>query len=255
MSLDRLALRQATIMALGDGNPTMAAHRIYDSRIDAVDDGSFSREPLPIAIVYTDGDQMRSVAGQSPHPQFQRTATLVVELWLSTFERTDQGFKMVTPSDDAELAAWLDVFEHQVVSALFDPLSRWAVLWQKIVREVSEIKSEVYIESKDSKTRMAARQMTFDVTLDGSCLPVSQINLEGNGTASSLLGRNLQAVIDLAQEDQNGSAEAARLVELGKVLTEIDLPSGKTLPPLKILHMMETAQPEAQAVVAVNQNT
>lgn len=206
MSLERTALRIATQMALTDAYrpatdqtkpwPTIAASRVYDSRIDPIDDGFDPGSLYPMILLHTDSDEGKSLSANNGGPPFERTVRLMLQLSLGIVGETEEGVSWHLPATEPELEATLDLFEAQVERVLLDPTNRWVDLLSKSYIRISSWQSERYTD-RESMVRMAARQITATVDLplvaDPSIVTAAPV---GNGTIAAPLGPLLEAIID-----------------------------------------------------------
>lgn len=166
MSLERTALRLATIMALTNGfaepYPTMARQLVFDSRIDPVQ-GVNADELVPIIRVMTDDDQGESLSANNGGPPFERRVNLVMEISLGTLgEEADGG--LILPATEPELEAMLDLFERQIERVFLDGQSTWGAELSKLCRRIEKWSSLRFVE-REANERLAARQITAVIAL------------------------------------------------------------------------------------------
>jgi hypothetical protein len=185
MSLERTALRLASLLALTDsgdgsgGSPTLAGKRWYDSLMEPEHQFGGDR-PVPLGVVYTDEDAGPNKAQAGTGLVFDRTVALTLELICATTLKTPDGVEIGMPQTDAELEAVLDLLEYQCIAALTNPASSWALLWGRLTRGILEVSSTRVMDSK-GETRMAARTVTLMVRLPLSC-PVAVVALSSGET-------------------------------------------------------------------------
>ncbi|MDQ0472813.1 hypothetical protein [Labrys wisconsinensis] len=174
MGLHRLALRIATLETLapsalygveGARWPTIAGPRIYDTRMDVVDQLD-EVEPRPIVMLYTETER-GGAYGDGIEP-IDRTVDLVFELMLAlrgtmevqapdgTTETVGSADMVVT---DAEHEGLLDLLEGQIERIL-----RYGIdaKFRVVAREVRDTHS-VPLRVAEGKTRLAARTVTWSV--------------------------------------------------------------------------------------------
>lgn len=176
MSLNRLALRLATVLALSNNNsapwPTMAEGRVYDSRLDPVEMLE-TADRKALIIVYTDGDKgTPQGAGSSDGVTgFTRTIDLVIEMAVAQpmlDEGTDPG--LVALQTDSQLEATLDAFEMQIKNALRGP-APWAVQWKTLTRRIRTWDSARFAETDASRIRFSERRIVIEVEMADDCTP------------------------------------------------------------------------------------
>lgn len=181
MSLSRLALRLAAVEALcpcgalaAGPFPTIAAGRVYDSRIDLIA-AALSPEELtealralenqPLLVVYTE-EQETSPYGTPQYPAQEEIVDLVVEAMIAStgvveVEGQDGATETVgaieAPITDRQNEALLDVLEAQV-RYLLDPAFRApsSRLLTKVAMETRHIHS-VPSRAADRALRLAGR--------------------------------------------------------------------------------------------------
>ena len=109
MSLNRLALRIATVLALK--GRTHAGDAVFDSRNATIDEIS-QDQAVPVISVYTDEDI----------PGDERQVNLVIECAVSVLEQKDgKEPKLWTPTTDPMLELNLDLMEAEIADALAEP--------------------------------------------------------------------------------------------------------------------------------------
>ena len=169
MSLERIALRMAAVMALSNGYtapyPTMAGNRVFDSRQDPID-GLSPGQLVPLLTLYTDDDTGESISGGNGGPPFQRTTTLMIELSISQLGEANPAGEapLILPETEPELDAALDVFEMQVERVFHDGLSTWGKQLSKVTKSIQKWSSMRFIE-REGNIRLAARQLQIMVEL------------------------------------------------------------------------------------------
>lgn len=179
MSLIRLALRAATVLALSNYEkepfPTFAGPFVFDSKMDPIAD-TVGETLLPCAIVYTDKDeQLKPDTGSGGIVFHERRIALTIECCIGTFSKA--GPKWI--ETDPELEAMLDLFEWQVWFAL-QGQSAGAIAWRKLVKRV-EAWVSVPGRSAEGNTRISVRQINAVLVVNNDCRP--QVGVLGPGEA------------------------------------------------------------------------
>lgn len=167
MSLERLALRLATVMALTNGfvapYPTMAGARVYDSRIDAVQVAD-EDEVLPLITVCTDDDNGSPLSANNGGPPFERSVTLSIDIALGIPTTDDGAAALSHLATESELEMRLDIFEAEVERVLTLRSGVWGGELDKLARRITSYASVRYVE-RDGNVRLAARQIQMSVML------------------------------------------------------------------------------------------
>jgi hypothetical protein len=184
VSLDRAALRLATVMAIANGYqapfPTMAGPNVFDSRIDALE-GVKMGDMAPMAIVFTDDDDGESLSGNNGGPPFRNMVSLIFELSIGMAgpligddeqplkdPRTGEDLVGLVPvATEPELELMLDLFEHQLLDLWRRPSTAWArriELGGKHIVRIEAWRSARYVEREGHK-RLAVRQVMAKVML------------------------------------------------------------------------------------------
>lgn len=208
MSLARTALRLAAIEALrpaaslaADGPwPTLARHRVYDAKIDQIDDLAL-KDRAPVVSVYTDDDE-----SQTAHsgPPFKRFVELCFELSIAQMAPSPDDpdlYEAAVPVTDAESEASLDLLESAIKFALmYGPTGR-------ILRTVTGNRIEK-ITSKPTRTgeeavRLAMRSLTMRVQIDDDCFDLAPL---ANATGLDRLPQPLRGVVQALGETSYGRA-------------------------------------------------
>lgn len=167
MSLARLALRLATVLALRGA--TMAEGRVRDSALSDLD-AILERDQAPIITVSTEATERK---GAEPTQQTR----LVIELALLVKVRDPSDATgspvLGIPETDSELDFMLDLFEREVLDALADPQNAAADLWRAIILGAPHPNSPGHEYSSirgigAAGQRLAARQILIatDLVLD-----------------------------------------------------------------------------------------
>lgn len=169
MSLARLAARQAVICALappvapGGAEPTwptIAGKWVFDSRMVPIHDLQAQAQHPVITVETVDG----VVWERGEHNGVEQggwAATVVsIEIAIPMFKATREGIEVGYPATDADLAAQLDLLEHQVRAAITKSryvrvISPWGV---------SKIETTSYW-SDDQTVQLAARRIDFALSI------------------------------------------------------------------------------------------
>jgi hypothetical protein len=196
MAFYRTALRLATIESLRPAAllgtqgpwPTLAGPRVYDSRIDPIEDlkpGLENRRA--VVVVYTEMDQGYG-AQKRGGPPFRREVDLVFEISQIAAEGDGDDYVAGYASTDPQLEAELDRIESEIAFALFyarngvlitraqlkkdcAPIGDTMPLWQALTgRAVMEPKSHPHRTSEEA-ARLAIRTVTWRVQVDDDCWP------------------------------------------------------------------------------------
>lgn len=189
MSLIRLQLRSATVLALSNNEatpfPTIAGPLVFDSKMDPIAD-TLGETMMPCVIVYTDKDEQTKLDRGNGTLFHERRIGLTIECCIGTFSKNGATWLETDP----ELEAMLDVFEWQVWFTLWGQ-SPGAVAWRKLIKQI-ESWSSVPGRSADGNTRISVRQITAHLIVNNDCRP--QVGIVGPGESfptpqvDSLLG-------------------------------------------------------------------
>ncbi|MCT8970586.1 hypothetical protein [Microbaculum marinisediminis] len=257
MSLERTALRLATLLALtdaGDGSgthPTLAGRYWYDTLMEPVHEFGEDRT-VPLGIVYTDADGGPNVERAGGGLTFDRSVELTLELVCATTRKADDGVVIEMPQTDAELEAVLDLLEYQSIRALTNVASTWGRLWGRMIRGITEIASSRVMDSK-GETRFAARTVTLTVRLPASC-PVDVVALPPtndpppSGGIGDLPGP-LRLVAEAVAAASGGQAKTVQ--EIVAYLMEAGVPTTALLPVLATVGLEVHAGEVAEGKVGV----
>lgn len=221
MSLERTALRLATVMALSNGfvapYPTIAGPRVYDARIDEVQITN-EDEVLGLVTVNTDDDTGESLSANNGGPPFERAVTLTLDLHLGLpSAETGDVMHLGTESD---LERRLDLFEHQVERVLTLRPGVWGAEFDKMARRIVSYSSVRFVE-RDGNVRLAARQIQMTVLLPLSTW-ADEVTMPGAVTVPGPLGPLLTTII------ASGSPFAGDAVRIEQ---EFLSAGGKSAPP------------------------
>lgn len=254
MSLNRMALRLATVVALTNNDtapyPTLAEGRVFDSRADRqqLDE---DRERLPIVMVYTDMD-----GGTSSGPNatsFDRSIDLVVEISVCTWSETPLGTEEAPVfgviETDAEVEAMLDLLEHQVRVALLGA-GPWAQLWggrNGLVRKVTAIASNRFADAGETRLRFAERQIVFAITMPDDCRPGVAVQAPSPAPpvdATPSLPPAIQALVTAVNAANDalvaaGGTPSTYVTALVDLIETAGVPGPAVVPLLKTLRFVE----------------
>jgi hypothetical protein len=162
MSLVALALRLATVRALRGA--TLAADRVYDSKIDPIDHDAVN-EANPIIIVATDDDD-REVEGRDLLGA-RRKLDLVIELAVAAKTEVQTGEatqrSVVVLDADAGFEIVLNLMGRQVDRALLAGASPWSDLWRSVTAKVVKYESRRGAGVVKEGQRFAAHQLILQV--------------------------------------------------------------------------------------------
>lgn len=175
MSLERAALRLATVMALSNGFkppwPTMAQNRVFDSRQDQIQ-GLEVGQVVPMIVVYTDDDTGHAISNNYDGPPFDHDTHLVMEITLGQAteykadDESDPVLVLIPPQSDPELEAAIDVLEAQVQRVFRDKtlLGPWGEHLSAVINRVKSWDSKRFID-RETSIRLVSRQITLEVKL------------------------------------------------------------------------------------------
>ncbi len=188
MGLYRTALRLAAIESLRPASllntqgpwPTLAGPRVYDSRIDPIEDLKPGLENRRAAIVvYTEADQGYG-SQKRGGPPFRREVDLVFEISQIAAEGAGDDYVAGYAVSDPELEAELDRIEAEISYALFYARNGIVVsylrfdsrtLWRALAGgRVMEPRSHPHRTSEEA-VRLAIRTMTWKVQCDDDHWP------------------------------------------------------------------------------------
>ncbi len=164
MSLNRLALRIATVLALK--GRTHAGDAVFDSRNATIDEIA-QDQAVPVISVYTDEDQ----------PGDERQINLVIECAVSVLEQKDgKEPQLWTPTTDPMLELNLDLMEAEIADALAEPENEAADIWRTLAPHIIKTSSQRGMFGVEADQRLAARQRLLTVRLlndtQGGIIPV-----------------------------------------------------------------------------------
>lgn len=211
MTLARTALRLAAVQTLkgaADARPTIAAGRVYDSRIADIEPETFSEDAKPIIIVLTDGDEGEALSKQNGGPPFRRMVDLVLEIAMVQRVKDEDGYVVGYPDTDARHEASLDFLEFQIMQALDRSTSAMAIVFRKIARIVKEDSHRQTMD--ESGVKVACRIVTLVCDTVDDDVPVFQTGSAPAGAA--ILPRSLQWVAEAMPEGTSGADVIAGLI-------------------------------------------
>ncbi len=191
MSLNRAALRLATVMALSNAcespYPTLAENRVFDSRIDPLE-GLNEGDLVPTIVVSTDdvtGESLSPNNGGAPWREtVELKITCSIGAVINAADDEDDPIFVITPIEsEAEHEMMLDLFEDQIRRSLDRTnVNAWTQrLFDRHVNRVNSLASLRYVE-RDAQVRIAQREITLQVEM---LQPVEQaIAAPGEGVAA-----------------------------------------------------------------------
>lgn len=210
MSLARTALRLTAIEALRptaslatDGPwPTIARHRVYDAKIDAIDDLAMGAR-APVIAVYADDDESTS---RQKGPPFERYIDLCFEISIAQLMENPASpgqYEPSVPVTDAESEASLDLLETSIRFALtYGPTG---FLFRTVSGgRIMSISSKP-TRSGEEAIRLAMRSISMRVQVDDDCF-----DLAPNSVATGIdrLPDPLRSVIAALPDGSYGRAMA-----------------------------------------------
>lgn len=136
----RTALRLMTVAALAGtqaARPTLAEGRIYDSRIDGLDPADLSEAGKPVIIVRCEDDEGEALDGNNGGPPFERNIDLCIEIGMVAREQDGEEIVVGYAETDAELEAFIDLVEYQVIMTLTRSAAALPTLWRRLARAYS----------------------------------------------------------------------------------------------------------------------
>jgi hypothetical protein len=175
MSLERAALRLATVMALTNGFkapwPTMAQNRVFDSRQDQIQ-GLKLGQVVPMIVVYTDDDIGHAIANNQDGPPFDHETHLILEITLGQATEyraegeSDPVLVLIPPQSDPELEAAIDALEAQVMRVFRDRgmSGVWGAQLDTVINRIKSWDSKRFVDHETS-IRLVSRQITVAVRL------------------------------------------------------------------------------------------
>jgi hypothetical protein len=158
-------------------NATVAADRVFDSAIQAIDE-TMSTERQPVIVVYTE-DTVAEPAGRDPLGG-DKNMDLILELAVAAkvlVEPPKAGDSLASPPvtpvagitvphTDAGLEVVINILGRQVLRGLFAGETEWSRIFMGLVASIKNITTRRGADDKNG-IRFAARQYVFNlVTLD-----------------------------------------------------------------------------------------
>lgn len=212
MSLARTALRLIVSAALkGDSGarPTIAAERVYDSRISEFAPDAFAGDAKPTIIILTDVDEGAELSAQNGGPPFRRVIEVVLELGMIQSVKDGADYVVGYPDTDARHEASLDLLEFQVIRRLaYDP-APLAVLFRRIARiRKSECHRQV---ADDSGVKIAARILTLHCEVSDDQVKVYTAGVDQMPAGLDVLPDPLRTVAKAMPDGSHGANIAAAL--------------------------------------------
>ena len=225
MSLVRTALRLSAIAALKGANPiagpTIAANRVYDSRISDFSPETFPDDAKPTIIVLTDEDEGDALSRQNGGPPFKRLIDLVFEFAMVQgfdVDLEDGGTAFVPgyPATDAEHEASLDLLEFQIIRRMAYDLDPLCALFRSFTRVW---KHDCHRQTLDETgVKIAARILTWTVEVTDDQVAVTRLP---DQTTPSGLDRLPQPLRRVAEALPAGSSALAICNSLADALAPL----------------------------------
>lgn len=251
MGLYRTALRLATLEALRPTSllntqgpwPTLAEDRVFDSRIDPIEDLAKNQHKAVIAV-YTDGEI--SEAGQKRGgPPFRRVVDLCFEISQiasGPSEADPQVYVTGTPMTDPELEAELDRIEAEIALALFHAPS--GKIWRDLTGSmVTDPRTTPHRDSEEGE-RLAWRSLSWQVQVPDDRFDPLPLT-EPSGVAR--LPDPLRTVVGQLMESSYGAVIATAL--------GVTMPTMPVAVPLKTVGLgVEVVKPGKTATGTANIN-
>jgi len=250
MSMNRLALRLATVLTLNNNFrapwPTSAEDRVFDSR-NRPPQRQHENEFRPEIVVYTTDDEGEKSVGKRG-PMRNRNIDLIVECAVCgwRFDEDDSGNLTANPGypeTDAQMEAKLDVLEAQVRFALANPVNKWAAHWGDAVIKINSWSSGRWAEEAESRTPLASRVIKINVSIHDDCSPEARV-VDGEPAIVNRLPPRIERLIAAIDADVEPDLPPDEYVtEIAEMLRHSGVPGEITMRPLK--HMKLTAtQPD-----------
>lgn len=220
--------------------PTIAAERVYDSRMSDFAPEALAGDALPTIIVLTDNDEGDALSKQNGGPPFERKIEVVLELGMiqSVQDEDDGSYVIGFPSTDAQHESSLDVLEFQAVRRLaYDP-APLSVLFRSIARiEKSECHRQVV---DDAGTRIAVRILTLHCVVSDDQVQVRNAAIGSEPTGLDVLPDPLRKVARAMPEGSHGADVCAAIAASLSNLTtpalkgfDVELTNANDAPPVK----------------------
>jgi hypothetical protein len=178
MSLSSLALRLAAVEALRPTAalaengpwPTIAAHHVYDAKIDQIDDIAAGTR-APVIAVYTED---ATATSRQEGPPFEAQVDLCFELSVAQMMEDPDfpgEFAPAVPVTDAESEASLDLLESSIRFALiYGPTGR---LFRTVSGNRIKSISSKPARSSEEVVRLAMRSMTMRIEISDDCFDLA----------------------------------------------------------------------------------
>lgn len=205
--MNRTALRLATIAALTNGGsapfPTMAGDIVFDSRAEPIE-MAVETEAYPMIIVHTERDSEDRDAGngRALSRPLRRTVDLRIEFGITNSPKDAAGATRPDwPEADAQLEAMLDLFNLQIMDALFGA-GPWTLWWRGMFSVPVIVVDRFDTQPKQGQMKVAAREIVMRVTVPAECLPGVVLDDE-QVPAAALLGL-MKTVTDKIAADGGG---------------------------------------------------
>ncbi len=233
MSLNRTALRLATVLALNNAQrtpyPTIAGPAVFDSRADPIE-GWLDKERTPIVIVYTDEDDGKALSVNNGGPGFRRDVLLVIEIGVAAVEKDADGNAFLTAIvTDSEVESMLDQLEHQIRNALYGP-GDLANAWRTLAKRTHAWNSKRWSDPANARLRFSERGIIAHIEIDDDPLPGVVLT-----ATPGALPPALQAVANMA----DGTPAQPYIDSVIDLVTGSGLPTPRLLPQLEGVRFKE----------------
>lgn len=218
--LARTALRLITVAALAGtagSRPTIAAERVFDSRLADLAPESVPDDGLPVIMAIADDDDGEAWSDQNGGPPFDRMVDLNLELSIaSRVQYVDPNnaaasvYVVEAPDTDARLEASLDFLEFQTIRELAYGMSPYAVKFRQLARIVHRA---CHRAATDDGVKIASRLLTLRCRINDDVIEV----LDANAPAPvglDALPEPLRSVAKLLPPESSGGVTCAALAAL-----------------------------------------
>ncbi|MCG6204195.1 hypothetical protein LPW26_06080 [Rhodopseudomonas sp. HC1] len=218
--------------------PTIAAERVYDSRMSDFAPEALAGDALPTIVVLTDNDEGDQLSEQNGGPPFRRMIEVVLELGMIQSVKDGADFIVGYPDTDARHEASLDVLEFQAVRRLaYDP-APLPFLFRSIARiRKSECHRQVV---DDAGTRIAVRILTLHCEISDDQVQVRNAAIGSEPTGLDVLPDPLRKVAKAMPEGSHGAEVCAAIAASLSILTrpamkriDIELTNANHAPSIK----------------------
>lgn len=215
MTLARTALRLCVVEALKGA--TIAANRIWDSRITDLNPDEYANDALPTVLLLSDKDDGEQQSANNGGPPFWRNVDLQLEIAMVKAVKVEGSdeYEPDVPDTDARLEASLDLFEFQVMRHLQYGQSPLCIMFRKIARIIKYDSHRQVLDDAAPKQAMRLLTLTCNTQDDR----VKLVNTAGTQpTGYDLLPFPLNEVAALMPAGSSGKQVVDGIVvAIGKV--------------------------------------